>query len=317
MPRVKTTVLRLVHTFPRAGLRAFGFAFACVLPLACASLCASAAPQPTPEQIAVPAAGVSSSPAPLVGFFFKPAGKGPFPAVVMMHGCGGAYARQGSLNARHLMWGEYLAEHGYIALMLDSFTPRGIKELCTQKFFDRTLKEADRVGDAYAALRFLRGQINVDAKRIGILGWSHGGGSVLATISKPPKSRSENEHEEGFAAAVSFYPGCTSKSKAADKFHPYAPLLLLIGEADDWTPAEPCKTLTTAVAERGEPMRIVTYPDTYHDFDNPGIKSKRVRNEVPNGVHAEKGITVAPNPEAREDAKKRVLQFFTENLRQK
>ena len=300
-----------------ARLRAFGFAFAFVLSLACASLCASAAPQPTPEQIAVPAAGVSSSPAPLVGFFFKPAGKGPFPAVVMMHGCGGAYARHGALNARHLMWGEYLAEHGYGALMLDSFTSRGIKDLCTQKFSDRTLKEGDRVGDAYAALRFLRGQIDVDGKRIGILGWSHGGGSVLATISKPPKSGSESERDEGFAAAVSFYPGCTSKAKAADKFHPYAPLLLLIGEADDWTPAEPCKTLTTSVAGRGEPMRIVTYPDTYHDFDNPGIKSKRVRSEVPNGMHAEKGVTVAPNPEAREDAKTRVLQFFTENLRQK
>ena len=316
---MKTRLLRRLHTVPSAGLRSFAFAFAFVLALGCASHSASAAPQPIPEQIAVPAAGVSSSPAPLVGFIFKPAGKGPFPAVVMMHGCGGAYSRQGSLNARHQMWGEYLAEHGYVALMLDSFTPRGIKDLCTQKFSDRTLKEADRVGDAYAALRLLRGQVDVDAKRIGILGWSHGGGSVLATISKLPKSGSgsESEHDEGFAAAVSFYPGCTSKSKAADKFHPYAPLLLLIGEADDWTPAEPCKTLTTAVAARGEPMRIVTYPDTYHDFDNPGIKSKRVRSEVPNGVHAEKGVTVAPNPEAREDAKKRVLQFFTETLRQK
>ena len=316
-----TRLLHRVYAFPRAGTRsfafAFAFAFAFVLALGCASLSASAAPQSTPEQIAVPAAGVSSSPAPLAGFIFRPAGKGPFPAVVMMHGCGGAYARQGSLNARHQMWGEYLAEHGYVALMLDSFTPRGIKELCTQKFSDRTLKEADRVGDAYATLRFLRGQVDVDAKRIGILGWSHGGGSVLATISKLPKRGSESEHDEGFAAAVSFYPGCTSKSKAADKFHPYAPLLLLIGEADDWTPAEPCKSLAAAAAGRGEPMRIVTYPDTYHDFDNPGIKSKRVRSEVPNGVRAEIGVTVAPNPEAREDAKKRVLQFFTETLRQK
>lgn len=284
------------HVFPlfRAGL----------LALALASTPSYAAG----ERVAIPAAGLSASPGPLVGFQFKPEGRGPHPAVVMMHGCGGAYARDGSLNARHLMWGEYLANHGYTTLMLDSFTSRGIKELCTQKFAERTLKEADRVGDAYAALAFLRGQRDVDAGRIGILGWSHGGGSVLATISRLPKS------DKGYAAAVAFYPGCTSKSKAPQKFHPYAPLLVLIGESDDWTPAGACKVLTAAVAARGEPMRIVTYPDTYHDFDNPGITKMRVRKEVPNGVHPGKGVTTAPNPQARENARKRVLEFFAGNM---
>jgi dienelactone hydrolase len=62
-------------------------------------------------------------------------------------------------------------------------------------------------------------------------------------------------------------------------------------------------------------MSIVTYPDTYHDFDNPGIKSKRVRMEVPNGVNPGHGVTVAPNPQAREDARKRVAAFFAEFLR--
>ena len=261
------------------------------------------------EQIAVPAADLSSSPAPLVGFLFKPKDAGQHPAVVMMHGCGGAYSNNGSLNARHLMWGEYLSEHGYTALMLDSFTSRGIKELCTQKFADRMLKESDRVGDAYAALAFLRHQGDVDGRRIGVLGWSHGGGTVLATIIKPPKG------DKGFASAVAFYPGCTAKSKAPEKFRPYAPLLVLIGESDDWTPAASCKALTAAVAARGEPMQIVTYPDTYHDFDNPGITKKNVRKEVPNGVNPGKGVTTAPNPDAREDAKKRVLQFYTERLK--
>lgn len=55
----------------------------------------------------------------------------------------------------------------------------------------------------------------------------------------------------------------------------------------------PCKQLAAAVAARGEAMAIVTYPDTYHDFDDPGLAS---------------------NPEAREDAKKRVLSFLAETL---
>jgi dienelactone hydrolase len=257
-----------------------------------------------PERVFIPTDDRSTSRTPLQGFLFAPAGAGAHPAVVMMHGCGGALSRNGSLNSRHVMWGEFLASQGYVALMLDSFTLRGIKEICTEKFGERALKEDDRVNDAYAALGWLRGRSDVDAARISILGWSHGGGSVLATITKPPANG------PGFAAAVAFYPGCTRRAKAPQKFRPYAPLLVLIGEADDWTPAAPCKALAAAVSARGDSMQIVTYPDTCHDFDNPGIKEKRVRKEVPNGVHPGNGVTIAPNPEAREDAKKRVVEFF-------
>jgi len=259
-----------------------------------------------PVQLAIPTSGVSSSPAPLVAYLFEPASHGPHPAVVMLHGCGGAYARDGALNARHRMWGELLAANGYVALMLDSFSSRGVKELCTQKFAERTLKEADRVGDAYAALAFLRGRSEVDARRVAVLGWSHGGGTVLATITRPPTEGA------GFARAVAFYPGCTARARRPAAFSPYAPLLVLIGESDDWTPAAPCEALSSAVRERGGPMEIVTYPGTYHDFDNPGITSKRVRTEVPNGVHPGQGVTTAPNVEAREDAKRRVLRFLQE-----
>jgi dienelactone hydrolase len=273
------------------------------------TLTLSVASAATPEPILIQPAGISSSPAPLRAFLFQPDSAGPHPAVVMLHGCGGAYAKDGGLNARHLMWGEYLAAQGYTALMLDSLSSRGIKELCTQKFSERSLKEADRRGDAYAALAYLRSRADVDGRRIGLLGWSHGGGVTLDAITPPQKN------DAGFRAAVSFYPGCSSRAQKPEAFHPYAPLLLIIGESDDWTPAAPCKTLAAAVAARNEPMQIVTYPDTYHDFDNPGIKQKHVRKDVPNGVNPGQGTTTAPNPEAREDAKRRVSAFFTEQLK--
>ncbi|MFT3962572.1 dienelactone hydrolase family protein [Propionivibrio sp.] len=263
----------------------------------------------TPVALEIPPAGLSSSPAPLKAYLFRPAGEGPFPAVVMLHGCGGAYARSGALNERHLMWGRFLADHGYAALMLDSFTSRGIKEICTIKFKERSLKASDRVGDAYAALAYLQGREEIRPDRVALLGWSNGAGVVLDAAARSPRPAA------AFRAAVAFYPGCTARNQAADRFHPYAPLLLLIGESDDWTPAAPCRALAATVAARHEPMRIVTFPNAYHDFDNPALKGKHVRKEVPNGVNPGQGVTTAPDPAAREEAKVRVLQHFDEYLK--
>ncbi|MDQ7989867.1 MAG: dienelactone hydrolase family protein [Candidatus Dactylopiibacterium sp.] len=260
------------------------------------------------EAVQIPPAGLSTAPAPLPGFLFRAAGDGPHAAVVMLHGCGGAYAKDGGLNARHRMWGEFLAAHGIAALMLDSLTPRGERSLCTQKFADRKLRESDRRGDAYAALAWLRAQPGIAPQRIGLLGWSHGGGTTLDTIARAPRAGT------GFASAVAFYPGCSKRAQRAEAYRPYAPLLIVMGEADDWTPFAPCRDLVAALAARGEAVRLLSYPDTYHDFDNPALRSRRVREEVPNGVNPGQGTTVAPNPAAREDAKRQVLAFFRQTL---
>lgn len=262
-----------------------------------------------PHTVTLPRTGAASGTLALPAFVFNPQGAGPHPAVVMVHGCGGAYGKDGKLNARHQMWGEYLAAQGYVALMLDSFSARGFRQICTTKFSERILKVADRVDDAYAALAYLRQLPQVDPARVALLGWSHGGGVTLDAITHAPIAG-----QAGFSAAVSFYPGCMSRNHKVDRFHPYAPLLLLIGEADDWTPAAPCKALAATVAARGEPMQIVTYPGTYHDFDSPALTAPRVRADVPNGVNPGAGVTTAPNPGAREDAKLRVKAFLAEHL---
>ena len=260
-----------------------------------------------PEHVKIPPGAFSSSPAPLEGRLFMPADGKPRAAIVMLHGCGGPYASSGRLSSRHHMWGEYLSTLGYAAMMVDSFTSRGVREICTVRNADRTIREAHRVGDAYAAQAYLSARLALEPARIGVLGWSHGGGAVLDAISRKPAAAAP------FKAAVAFYPGCRARAGRADSFHPNAPTLILIGESDDWTPAPPCKALVHAVAARGEPISIVTYPDTYHGFDSPNTKP-RVRTEVPNGANPGQGVTVASNAEAREDAKLRVKAFFAEHL---
>jgi dienelactone hydrolase len=317
-----------------------GAALACAAATAAAAVAtAPLAPTPTMQAVQIPTASLSNAPAALQGVLFAPTTTAPNGAgVVMLHGCGGAYSKNGSLNARHQMWGDYLAGLGYRVLMLDSLTARGLRELCTIPMQQRPIKEADRVGDAYAALHFLAQQPGIDPQKIALLGWSHGGGVVLNAIGQAPpapiqaqptpdeqahaqshgladKAKDADKAQLGrFKAAICFYPGCTARSKAPERFRPYAPLLLLIGEADDWTPAQPCKQLARDVQARGEPMEIVTYEGTYHDFDNPALRTQRLRKDVPNGTRPGQGVTTAPNAAARDDAMQRVRDFLAKNL---
>ena len=132
--------------------------------------------------------------------------------------------------------------------------------------------------------------------------WSMAAGRALIDRTHPSSAIA-------FNAAVAFYPGCRARAARADAYRPYAPTLILIGELDDWTPAAPCKALAEVVSARGDPLAIVVYPDSYHDFDSPGLKP-RVRKEVPNGANPGQGVTVPANAEARADATARVRECF-------
>ncbi len=224
------------------------------------------------------------------------------PAVIMLHGCGGI-GRDRKLNARHAMWKDWLNERGFVVVFPESFTSRGFDEICTQKFSDRTLKQSDRIDDVLATKKWLAAREDIDASRIVLWGFSHGGGTVLATITK--HIGNELAPDTKFAQAISFYPGCTNYMMSARVPKISSPLTLLIGEADDWTPAAPCKAWVKTLQEHKLPATITTFADAFHDFDNPSGKI-RVRKEVPNGVKPGEGVTVGPNPAAREAVKKEI-----------
>jgi dienelactone hydrolase len=68
---------------------------------------------------------------------------------------------------------------GYVALIVDSFQPRGYTEICTD--FRRVIRR-QRVLDAYGALRWLRSQPFVDGRRIAVAGWPNGAFAVLQVM---------------------------------------------------------------------------------------------------------------------------------------
>jgi dienelactone hydrolase len=236
----------------------------------------------------------------------------PIPAIVFLHGCGGI-GRDNTPNPRHQAAMDWAVDHGYAALLVNSLTPRGERELCTQKFSNRKVRTTHRAEDAYSALDYLATRKEIDATRVALWGWSHGGSTVLEAMRAP-----ETTQKRSFAASIAFYPGCTAFNRPKVSYTLRAPLHLFVGEADDWTPASPCKQFVEHLATAQQPASITAYPGAYHDFDNPDPKfKKRVRTEVPNGVNPGDGVTVAPDPAARTDAMARAEKFLKQHLSDK
>jgi dienelactone hydrolase len=224
------------------------------------------------------------------------------PAVVLLHGCGGLYDKKGALSSRYTEYVTVLHGAGMHALLLDSLTTRGEKELCTQKTGQRQVTQVHRRQDALAALTWLAAQPQVDASQLGLLGWSNGGSTVLAaTNANHPVVRQASIAP---AFAVAYYPGCAADLQRG--YQTTTRLLMLLGASDDWTPAEPCERLAKTAA--GVRPEVVTYPGAFHGFD--GTAPLRVRKDVPNGVTPGQGVTVGTNAQAREQSFARLKAFL-------
>ncbi len=93
------------------------------------------------------------------------------------------------------------------------------------------------------------------------------------------------------------------------------PLLVLIGAADDWTPAATCREMVEAMRARGADATIVTYPGAYHYFDVEG-QPREFLSEVENDNRpGGYGATVAYQAEAAADAHRRIAEFLARHLR--
>jgi dienelactone hydrolase len=265
----------------------------------------------------------------------KPPGDGPFAAVVVLHDCSGLGARSSSAPMR---WATLLAGQGYVAIVPDSFSTRGFPDgVCATP--DEAVTGLRRVAliqrayDAYAALAYLRSFPFVEGAHVGVIGGSHGGSSTLAAMAVPTSDRAPfaEERRHGFAAGVALYPGCADRYgqwSAAREFgdhgavtaydgvyQPIAPLLILIGEQDDWTPAKPCEELAGRAQAAGYAVAIKVYPGAQHSFDSSAptryLASRRNANS-----ETGRGATTGGDPIAWADAIKEVTAFFAKELKE-
>lgn len=231
--------------------------------------------------------GANEGQKPLPAYLARPAGTGPFAAVVVLHGCGG-------FNNVAVAWADRLARWGYVAVAIDSLTPRRRTTACGSGLREQPF-------DAYQALRFLSSQPFVRADRVAVLGMSMGGGSVLTALER---DLIEPMFPVKFRAGVAFYPRCADVPGIMS-----APTLILIGERDDWTPAAACRDLAAGETGAYGPPRqpgdrslveLVVYPETYHSFVAP---------ELGSGMRLH-GHWLQYNDAATRDASERVRAFL-------
>jgi dienelactone hydrolase len=200
-----------------------------------------------------------SRPQPLQGYLRQPAGAGPSPVVVLLHGCAG------SAEALDRRWGQRIAGWGYVTLTVDSFGPRGLKNTCGSG------APVDLAFDAYRALGYLVQQSYADPARIAVLGFSQGAGQALSSVERGVL---ELLAPNKFRAAIGFYPYCLGLNGNMT-----VPTLILIGELDDWTPALECRNMVEGRDDwgisrqkgQGVPIKLIVYPGAYHAFDRQGL----------------------------------------------
>jgi dienelactone hydrolase len=193
-----------------------------------------------------------------------------------------------------------ITEAGWIAVFPDSFSPRGRREICTQKFSDRTINSGHRTLDALNTAKWVHDQNwtneqSAQPLKTVLLGWSHGGSAVLQSIEAT--QRADRAHGL-IDQAVAFYPGCSEQLKR--DYRTNIPLTMFLAGKDDWTAPQPCVALGKKIG-----ATVWVYDQAYHGFDSP-IGRVQFRPEIPNGVTPGRGVHSGPDPESREDAYKKL-----------
>jgi dienelactone hydrolase len=215
-----------------------------------------------------------------------PPGRGPFPVVIVAHGCDG-------VSSHSRGWARRVGHWGYATYLLDSYSLRGHTEICADTSVVPFWQRSWDIADAAAHLRTLP---VIDGKRIAALGLSHGAsGAVHAARMEtfapagPPDLR----------AVVAFYPYCQEKAV------PFATdVLILVGDADDWTPAQQCIDLVAQHETLPGPRPVLkVYPGATHAFD------------IRAGERLDHGHVERYDPAAARDALKLAREFLAMRMR--
>ena len=168
----------------------------------------------------------------------------------------------GSLGWRkhHYDYMKMYQENGYATFELNSFKSRNISSTVGSQIEVTT---AAMILDAYRAFEELIKHPNIDSNRVSIIGWSLGGAVALFSGWMPIRNAITNKLK--FASHLAVYPPCfidPENTNFTEK-----PIHILIGELDNWTPAEPCKNFVNKININNN-VNLTIFPNSHHSFDS-------------------------------------------------
>ncbi len=233
------------------------------------------------------AAGVGRPGLAINGYLTKPSGQGPFPAVVLLHSCLGLPVDRSAI-------GKMIASWGYVALFVDDFGTRGLKQTCTVDF-------PEGIADAYGALNYVVRFPFVDRTRIAAVGYSQGADTALSIASGRFASAFAQQGAK-FKAVGAFYPPCANQGGA----RLVLPTLIVVGDRDGVTPAADCARLADAQPRGISKVKFIVLAGADHAFDNPGFA----------GGARVYGMWLKYDDAAAEQAKAELFRFLAMKLRQ-
>jgi dienelactone hydrolase len=180
--------------------------------------------------------------------------------VAIFHGCGGV----GVNNTR---MAELLKSWGYVALVVDSFSARSLKDVCGRNWPTQAAAEA-RAHDIDAALAWLGKQSFVDARRLAFMGYSYGGGVAMLRALSPG---SDTKAPTPARVAILVYPDCALADALGARLAVHQPTMIAMAALDDWTPVSQCKAVLDRIVQGRDLIEPHIYEGAYHSFDALGL----------------------------------------------
>ncbi len=240
-------------------------------------------------------------------------------------------------SKHHLEYLQMYREMGIATFELNSFRSRGIT---TTVGTQNEVTIAAMILDSYRALEKLSNHSLIDRNKISITGWSLGGGVTLFSAWLPVKNAINKELS--FNSHLAYYPPCFIDPENIDFSN--SPIHILIGELDNWTPAQPCVDFVNKLKMKSN-IDITVYENSYHSFDrdSPVIRNEKAYNfsdcifkltsdgkilmnylNIPMSnaflqklgfmFCVERGVDVGGNPDARKNSFEFSKEFMKKNL---
>jgi dienelactone hydrolase len=199
-----------------------------------------------------------------------PPGPGPFPTVLLIHGCGGLNAASGP-NPIMDEYAQSAVEAGWAAAILDSYGPRGWdpvwarRAVCTGARLQGFLRAAD----VLAGLDLLKADPRVDTRHLRVASWSHGGWAVGDLFSLHDPGDGTLDRTLDRVEAIYFtYPYCGFVAQGGRREWTWrGGVRIVFAGRDTVQAAQGCQSMVERARKAGSEVDTVTYPDVTHAFD--------------------------------------------------